>query len=424
MGDVPLAGSLISIVTKNELRYEGVLESLDATNSTILLTSVRALGTEGRPRKGGLPAVAVSAHVFPSICFKGADIAEIRVLSAAAAPVPAPAPAPKPAVLTEPLLAPRPAAAPAVSAAAPAAASVFDRPLGGSKDLGVLTVSGVAPSDTAADIRALFPALQGAITAVKMQGRTCDVIVNDRQLAEDAARSFAHPRFAVQLMEHGRGRQPRRDAAAAPPQQQPRRDLPPPPQARDMPARAAKAHPFAPARASIVAPRSDDLSAAFDFEAANAKFQKERVAAVAPVAAAAASQPPQNASSSSSSTATGTRGFFDSISYGASERSTSAKDSRAHLSRKDQQARNVDTFGDLARAPQNRSRSARTGNVETDAANASRGARKPRGQQPPPSQRGRGGGGGRGGNGGGGNGGNGGGGGGNGGGKERLPAWA
>jgi len=222
MSDVPLAGSLISIVTKNELRYEGVLESLDATNSTILLTSVRALGTEGRPRKGGLPAVAVSAHVFPSICFKGADIAEIRVLSAAAAPAPAAAAAPKPAVLTEPLLAPRPAAS--------AATSVFERPLGGSKDLGVLTVSGVAPSDTAADIRALFPTLQGAITAVKMQGRTCDVILSDRGLAEDAARSFAHPRFAVKLMEPGR--QPRRapnaaGAGAAAAQQQ-HRGLPPP----------------------------------------------------------------------------------------------------------------------------------------------------------------------------------------------------
>jgi len=175
-----------------------------------------------------------------------------------------------------------------------------------------------------------------------------------------------------------------------------------------MPARAAyKAPSVALASAVAPAPRTEDLSAAFDFEAANAKFQK--------AVAAPATQPQQGAPPAASST-TGARGFFDSISYGASER-TAPKDSRAQLSRKDQQARNVDTFGDLARAPQSRSRSTRTGNVETDAANASRGARRPRGQQPPPpsssSQRGRG----NGGHGGGGGGGG-------GGGKEKLPAWA
>jgi len=83
MASIPY-GSVISVTTKSEMRYEGTLSSLDVEHAIVYLTDCKVLGTEGKPRKGGLPPVPGSATVFPLLEFKGGDIVDIKVLVLAA----------------------------------------------------------------------------------------------------------------------------------------------------------------------------------------------------------------------------------------------------------------------------------------------------------------------------------------------------
>ena len=49
-----VVGKNITLISKSEIRYEGKLDRIDATNSNITLSSVKCHGTEGR-RDGGPP---------------------------------------------------------------------------------------------------------------------------------------------------------------------------------------------------------------------------------------------------------------------------------------------------------------------------------------------------------------------------------
>lgn len=81
-------GSKISLISKSEIRYDGVLHSVDTNQGTVTLQSgqfsvlhlsytstVRSLGTEGRT---AVP-IASSDYEYPYIVFRAPDIKELQV---------------------------------------------------------------------------------------------------------------------------------------------------------------------------------------------------------------------------------------------------------------------------------------------------------------------------------------------------------
>ncbi|ORX99263.1 hypothetical protein K493DRAFT_313298 [Basidiobolus meristosporus CBS 931.73] len=80
-------GSTISLISRSDIRYVGILHSINAQESTIALEKVRSFGTEGRK---GNPAeeIAASDHVFEYIVFRGSDVKDLNVCEAPPAPQP------------------------------------------------------------------------------------------------------------------------------------------------------------------------------------------------------------------------------------------------------------------------------------------------------------------------------------------------
>ena len=75
-GDYQNLGSKISIISKWEIRYEGILYTIDTKDSTITLSKVRSFDTEDRPTDHH---VARRDKVYDYIIFKVTDIKDIRV---------------------------------------------------------------------------------------------------------------------------------------------------------------------------------------------------------------------------------------------------------------------------------------------------------------------------------------------------------
>ncbi|CAL8098508.1 unnamed protein product [Orchesella dallaii] len=69
--------SKISRISKSEIRYEGILYSLDLEEATISLSKVRSFGTEDRQTQR---PVGPKDEVYEFIIFRGADIKGIDVL--------------------------------------------------------------------------------------------------------------------------------------------------------------------------------------------------------------------------------------------------------------------------------------------------------------------------------------------------------
>ncbi|XP_071402786.1 protein LSM14 homolog B-like [Centroberyx affinis] len=75
-GGTPYIGSKISLISKAQIRYEGILSSVDTDKSTVALAKVKSYGTEGRHTDRPVPP---KDEIYEYIIFRGSDIKDITV---------------------------------------------------------------------------------------------------------------------------------------------------------------------------------------------------------------------------------------------------------------------------------------------------------------------------------------------------------
>mmetsp|Transcript_41166 Transcript_41166/g.36483 ORF Transcript_41166/g.36483 Transcript_41166/m.36483 type:complete len:296 (+) Transcript_41166:54-941(+) len=67
----------ISIITKSEIRYEGVLHNINPQDQSITLRQVKSFGTEGRRKDD---EIAPSPQIHEYIIFRGSDVKDLKVI--------------------------------------------------------------------------------------------------------------------------------------------------------------------------------------------------------------------------------------------------------------------------------------------------------------------------------------------------------
>jgi protein LSM14 len=73
-----MVGSLLSLITKAQVRYEGTLVEVDKTERTMNLKNVRSFGTEGR--RGGVGEVPANDNEYPEVTFKVDLIKDFKIV--------------------------------------------------------------------------------------------------------------------------------------------------------------------------------------------------------------------------------------------------------------------------------------------------------------------------------------------------------
>ncbi|GBC04162.1 hypothetical protein RclHR1_05540015 [Rhizophagus clarus] len=83
MSGVGYIGSKISLISKSDIRYVGILHSINSADSTVALEQVRSYGTEGR-RGNPAEEIPPSDNIFEYIVFRGSDVKDLHVCEAPA----------------------------------------------------------------------------------------------------------------------------------------------------------------------------------------------------------------------------------------------------------------------------------------------------------------------------------------------------
>ncbi|PLW43640.1 hypothetical protein PCANC_10821 [Puccinia coronata f. sp. avenae] len=92
-------GSRISLISKSDIRYRGILHSIDPAASTVSLEQVRSMGTEGR-KSNASEEIAATDQLYEFIVFRAADVKDLSI-EAPAEPKPDP---PKPSIPDDPAI--------------------------------------------------------------------------------------------------------------------------------------------------------------------------------------------------------------------------------------------------------------------------------------------------------------------------------
>ncbi|KAL8424527.1 hypothetical protein Efla_005633 [Eimeria flavescens] len=102
--ELPYIGSKISLISSSDIRYEGILDSIDPLASTVSLRFVQSFGTEGRPAASPVPP---SNEIYNCIVFQGKHIKDLTVCSEPEPPAPPMGPYPSdPAIVSVDLMGP------------------------------------------------------------------------------------------------------------------------------------------------------------------------------------------------------------------------------------------------------------------------------------------------------------------------------
>ena len=72
-----LIGQRFSLVSKSQIRYEGILHEINPEQSTIALEEVYSFGTEGRKVDNFIPA---TQQKYDYIVFRGSDVKDISIV--------------------------------------------------------------------------------------------------------------------------------------------------------------------------------------------------------------------------------------------------------------------------------------------------------------------------------------------------------